>query len=181
MRRRNSRDEADRGQTLPDFAVGIALFLVTITFVFLFVPQVSLPYDDQEQPVVVERVANDLAHSLLADGATPSELDESCTLAFFEQDGGGACPFDTNDSVTEQLGIAATYSVNVTLRNASSDDPRSELLCETDDYGSVVDCDSGTDPLALGPPIPAGDRSVALARKRVFVGDTEAVLEVGVW
>jgi hypothetical protein len=166
-----------RGQTLPDFAVGISIFLVTVTFLFLFIPQVTLPYEDQEQPVVAERVTSDLGNQLLADGETPSKLNESCTLAFFTQSGGTRCQFETADSTTEQLGIDSTYSVNATLRNAASDDPNSAILCGDD--GTVGDC--GSESLAVGPPVPQDDRSVATARRRVFVGGTSAVIEVGVW
>lgn len=173
------RTGAARGQTLPDFAVGIAIFLLTVTFVFLFVPQMFLPYEDQEQPVVAERAASDLGTSMLADETTPSKLNETCTLAFFDAGAGDGCRFDTDESVTDQLGVAPTYSVNVTLRDAPSDDPGSRVLCEVD--GAVDDCESGGEQLAIGPPVPAADRSVATARRGIFVGETGAVIEVGVW
>lgn len=171
-----------RGQTLPDFAVGIAIFLLTITFISLFIPQMTLPYENQEQTVVVQRAASDLGNHMLADGQTPSRLDRTCTLAFFDLHADDGCAFDAADPLTDQLGIASTYDVNVTLRNASSDVPNSSLLCVS--TGSIVsDCGSGDSPLATGPPVPEGDRSVSLARQRVFVGqvEAEAVLEVWVW
>lgn len=174
---RSSRTERDRGQTLPDFAVGIAIFLLTISFVVVFVPQMSLPFDDQEQPVVAERIANDLGNHLLADGNTSSKLDESCTLSFFAREGGDGCQFD-DASLSEQLGIDTGYSVNVTLRNASSDGSTSEILC--DEAGSIDDC-SGGSTLAIGPDVPPGDRSVSTARVGVFSENTDAVLEVRVW
>lgn len=160
-------DEVDRGQTLPDFALGVALFLVAITFVFLFVPQLSLPYDNQEQPVVSERVANDITHSMLAEGGTPSELNETETSNFFSIDG---------SDVPEEVGITSTYSVNVTLRDTPSDDPGSTVCGD-----SFEDCQSGSNDLAVGPPTPDDEEAVSIARKRVFVGDTSGVIEVGVW
>lgn len=169
----------ERGQTLPDFAVGIAIFLITVSAVFLFVPQLTLPYEGQERPVVVQRVASDLSADLLAAETPPSALNETCTLAFFNGTGGDSCPFDAGAPVTEQVGVESTYSVNVTLRDAPSDDRDSERLCEVG--GSIDDCDDGGTPLSVGPPLPEDGRSVALARERVFVNDTEAVLEVGVW
>lgn len=163
--------DCGRGQTLPDFAVGIAIFLVTITFVVVFVPQLIVPFEDQEQPAVAERIANDLSRDLLAERGTPSMLNESRTLAFF------------NDSLeTERLGVDSTYSVNVTLRNASSDARQSAILCDSGG-GSIVDCDDAAADtlLGAGPSVPQDDRSVGTARVGVFTSETDAVLEVRVW
>lgn len=178
-RRRSPRPGPARGQTLPDFVVGIAIFLVTVTLVVQFVPQLILPYEGQERPVVAQRVASDLGGDLLAAGGMPSELNETCTIAFFEQSDGDACPFDTGDDVTAQVGITSTYSMNATLRDAPSDAPDSEVLCDVGD--SVDDCSSGGARLEVGPPVPATDESVAIARQRVHVNGTGAVIEVGVW
>jgi hypothetical protein len=171
-------DTGERGQTLPDFVVGVAIFLVTVTLVVQFVPQLLVPYEDQERPVVARRVASDLAGDLLATSQR-AQLNETCTLSFFAQSGAGGCPFDTSEAVTTQVGVASGYSVNATLRDAPSDDPDSDVLCDVG--GSVGGCASGGSPLELGPPVPQGGESVATARRRVVVGDTEAVVEVGVW
>lgn len=161
--------DRERGQTLPDFAVGIAIFLVTITFVVVFVPQLVVPFDDQEQPAVAERIASDLSKDSLAERGTPSMLNVSRTLAFFDE-----------ELESERLGVDSTYSVNVTLRNASSDARGSATLC--DDGGSIADCDdAGGPPLEAGPPVPRDDRSVSTARVGVFTAETDAVLEVRVW
>lgn len=167
--------QSARGQTLPDFAVGVAIFLLTVTFVFLFVPQMALPYEDQEQPVVAERVASDLVgHHLAETGGTG--LNESCTVAFHTRDTESACG---TGSVHDQVGISSTYGLNVTLRDAPSDDPDSGRVCY--DGTSITGCESG-DPLpGVGQPLPEDDQSVAIARHRVSVGGTGAVLEVGVW
>ena len=174
---RSLRQRAGRGQTLPDFAVGVAVFLLAVTFVFLFIPQLALPFDDQEQPVVAERVTSDLSYNLLADGENRSELNETCTLEFFGENV-DECSTLTDDPVTAQLGVAPTYSVNVTLRDAPSDNPSSEPLCRSGD--SIEEC-PGDETLAVGPPIPGGDRSVGTARQRVSVGEHPAVIEVRVW
>lgn len=166
-----------RGQTLPDFTVGVAVFLLAISFVFLFLPQLALPFDDQEQPAVAERVTSDLSYTLLA-GENRSELNETCTLAFFPPKDVEKCSTLVGESVNEQVGIVSTYSVNVTLRNVSSDAPAS-TVCRAD--GALEDCESGSDRLAVGPSIPGDDRSVATARQRIYVNDVEAVIEVRVW
>lgn len=161
--------DRERGQTLPDFAVGIAVFLVTITFVVVFVPQLIVPFEDPERPAVAERVASDLSRDALAERETPSMLNESRTLAFFDE-----------ELETERLGVDSRYSVNVTLRNASSDARTSAVLCADGD--SIRDCDAaGGPPLEAGPSVPEDDRSVSTARVGVFTDGTDAVLEVRVW
>lgn len=174
------RSGRSRAQTLPDFAVGVAIFLVTTTAIFLFVPQLTLPYDGQEDSLVVQRAAADLGDRMLA-GEAPSALDEPCTVAFFERTTAEACPFEDED-LTAQLGIASAYSVNVTLRTAPSDAPDS-TICRADDADSVGDCESGDESrtLRVGPPLPEGDASVAVARRGAFVDEEGVVLEIGVW
>ena len=162
-------EQAERGQTLPDFAVGIAIFLLTITFIAVFVPQLTLPFEDQEQPVVAERITNDVAKNLLSDPQAPSKLNESRTIAFFEE-----------ELSADQLGIDRRYSVNITLRTLPSDDPNSEVLCADETDESITNCGDGTK-LAAGAPVPEDDRSVSTAKTGVFTGDTSAVLEVRVW
>lgn len=170
-----------RAQTLPDFAVGIAIFLVTTTAVFLFVPQLALPYDGGGDSLVVQRAAADLGDGLLA-GEAPSSLNETCTVAFFERAAADGCRFEGDDPVTRQLGVAPTYSVNVTLRDAPSDAPNS-TICRADGADSIGDCTAGdaNRTLAVGPSLPRGDASVAVARRTAVVDDGSVVVEVGVW
>jgi hypothetical protein len=172
---------SDRAQTLPDFAVAIAVFLLTIVFVSVFVPQLTLPFDDQERPVVADRIAADLGDDLGAGNESRSELDESATRDFFAQ---------TESEALAQFGVDSWYSLNVTLRNASSYDGRSEIRCANADSGWwLVECDAGDQRLALGSSPPAEDRSVATVRRALFAVDrtgaqhrTEyVVLEVRVW
>lgn len=178
---RASQKGGERGQTLPDFAVGIAIFLLTIAFIFVFIPELTLPFESQEQPVVAERAATTLDNHLLATEGSPSELNETCTLAFFLDDEAN-CSTLPDEPVTEQLGIASVYSVNVTLRDAPSDASES-MVCRADSEQTLGDCTSGDNDkaLAVGPPVPEANDSVAVARRKVFVGETRAVLEIGVW
>lgn len=178
-RGRGSLASRQRAQTLPDFVVGIAIFLVTVTFVLQFVPQLVLPYGAQEGPVVAQRASSRLSDALLAVDGQPSALNGTCTLVFFERTAGAGCPFDPTESVTAQLGIGRTYVVNVTLRDAPSDAPGSSILCDAG--GTIGDCAPGDVRLRIGPPVPTGDRAVAIARRHVYVGDAGAVIEVGVW
>lgn len=164
-------DTTDRGQTLPDFAIGIAIFLITISFVVVFVPQLTLPFDEQEQPAVAERVTSDLSKNLLAERETPSMLNESRTVSFFG-----------DDIEADRLGIDSKYAVNITLRDTPSDASGSTVLCADEATESIGDCNSGDgSPLAVGPETRSSDRSVTTARTGVFTDRTDAVLEVRVW
>ena len=155
----------ERGQTLPDFTVGIAIFLLTISFIVVLVPQLTVPFEDQEQPAVAERITSDLSENLLAEQEAPSRLNESRTLSFFE-----------DELEADQLGIDPRYSVNITLRDPSD----SAILCENGSGESITDCDGGSK-LAVGPSVPPDGRSVSTAKVGVFTEETNAVLEVRVW
>lgn len=160
---------AERGQTLPDFTVGIAIFLLTVSFIVVFVPQLTVPFQDQEQPVVAERITSDLSENLLGEREAPSMLNESRTVSFFE-----------NELEADQLGIDPRYSVNITLRDTPSDAPDSAILCEDGGGESITDCNGGSK-LAVGPSVPPSGQSVSTAKVGVFTGETDAVLEVRVW
>ena len=168
-----------RGQTLPDFAVGIAVFLVAITFVSVFVPQLIVPFDDQERPVVVERLATDLATEGLVENGSSDALNETATHAFF----------DRNESdALDRFGVSPWYSLNVTLRDSPGRDPDSAVLCAggAGDFW-ITTCDPGGDRFAVGPSVPERDRSVATARRTVFAVNASTdhtkyvILEVQVW
>lgn len=160
---------------MPDFIVAMGIFLLTVSFVVAFVPQMVSPYADQETPVVAERVASDLAEDRLAE--SPSVLDERCTLAFFGHADATECPFDATNSLNEQVGVAPWYSVNVTLRRNVTGGPDLEILCGND--GSIGPC--GSDRFAVGPEVPRDSKSVATARRAVYVDGQRAILEVSVW
>lgn len=164
---------ADRGQTLPDFAVGIAIFLIAIAFVVLFVPQLTAPYDDQETPAVAERVASELHSQQLSAADTAAGINETCTIAFFERNEVAGCPAP-QDSLTDQVGIDGIYRLNVSLREPGDE----EMLCH--DGETIGSCSSGT-PLVVGDADPEGDHSVSTARVTVTVDGDPAILQVEVW
>lgn len=179
---RSTRSGSDRAQTLPDFVIGITVFLLTIGFIVAFVPQMTVPYQDQETAVVAERTASDLSGTLLSDPETSSGLNEPCTIAFFTGSDEPGCSFDTNESVEDQLGISSKYSVNVTLEGSVGGGPGSDTLCGDEDGDSIGSCEGDrTERLAVGPSPPHGGGSVATARQVVHVDGTDAVLEVSIW
>lgn len=165
-----------RGQTTIDFVIAVGIFLLTIAFVVSFMPQMTVPYEEQEKPLVAERTADTLVGSLLASNA-PSTLDEQCTVAFFNQTGAPECPFDTSESLTHQLGLSTRYDVNATIMRDVTGDSRLEPLCGND--GSIEPC--GASPLTIGPSVPDDERSVATTRRTIHVNGTDAVFEVTVW
>lgn len=164
-----------RGQTLPDFAVGIAVFLITVTFVAVFVPQLVLPFEDQEQSVVADRITSGLGNDELTEPGTPSALNESATRAFFDLE---------EDEALDRLGVHSRYSINVTIRDIPSNGPDSEILCADDDPDSddwIGVCEPGADRFSLGQPAPEDEGSVATGRQVLFADNSGVVLEVRVW
>lgn len=179
MTRSVSTQGGDRGQTLPDFTVGIAVFLLTIAFVSVFVPQLIVSVDGQERPVVAERLASDLKSDRLTEPDSQSELNESGTRAVFDQN---------RTETLEQFGAASWYSLNVTLRDGPSRDTDSEVLCAgSDDEWWLADCGDGSERFAIGEPVPRQDRSVATAQRALFAVETAenrteyVILEVSLW
>jgi hypothetical protein len=171
--------DGDRGQTLPDFAVGIAVFLLTIAFVSVFVPQLMVPFDGQERPVVADRFASELSGDVLTESGSGSELNESDTRAFFAQN---------STETLAQFGAASWYSLNVTLRDAPSRDADSAVLCAgSDDEWWITDCGDDAERFAVGESVPRDERSVATAQRALFAVETAenrteyVVLEVSIW
>ena len=94
-----------RGQTNIDFAIGMSLFLVTVSFVFLFVPTVFSPFEvTQGQPIAADRAATRLVDTLLA-GSDPGTLAPACTIGFFADVDIDGCDYDSSRSLGDALGI----------------------------------------------------------------------------
>jgi hypothetical protein len=159
--RRSRTATEERGQTTIDFAVGATLFLLTMAFVFAFVPVMFQPFaTSQTSPLVADRVANRLATDILGDPAEPYVLDGTCTTAFFDGDPApSGCSYEY-DTASEHphlaLGVAGDTDINVTL---------------VDPSGNV---DSVGDP--------SEDASdVIIAQRRVFYDGKPYDLYVRVW
>lgn len=165
--------EADRGQTLPDFTVGIAIFLLTVAFVTLFVPQIIQPYEDQEKPVVAERVTSGLSNGVLVETGTSPGLNESATGAFFSG----------NETAALALaGVDSSFSMNVTLRNRTTHTPDGVILCDPADGVWISDdCDDGDFRYEVGGSVPQDDRSTATVRRTVYAEGEVWILEVVIW
>jgi hypothetical protein len=98
------------------------VFLLTVSFVFGFVPTMFQPYatGDSSEMVFADRTVRYVAADALAvSPADPYELDPACSAAFFaaedDYEPPGGCDFDPEDSLGTIL-AADGRTVNVTLR-----------------------------------------------------------------
>lgn len=60
---------SDRGQTTQDFAIGIGVFLLSIAFVFSYIPSLTTPFDSPAggaETAQADRIADRLVHDLSA-------------------------------------------------------------------------------------------------------------------
>lgn len=124
--------ERDRGQTPQDFAVGISIFLITVMFVFAFVPSVLQPSRAGEEVTLTaegDRVASALVANLSHPGR-PNHLDASAVNATVNTYDGDVEKFKS------EYGLGKFTNVNVTMRTL-------------DGTGQVTDLDTG-DPYRFG-------------------------------
>lgn len=161
----------NRGQSAPDFLVGMSVFLLTIGFVFAFVPGMFDPFETDTGPNMVsaDRAAAYLAESaLVEDVDAPGRLNESCTAEFFYADGDtDGCAFDADASdLNDALGVSDTAAVNVTIETQ-------------DGFRSVDGAHGSVDAQAGRAPPPTGD--VVVAKRVVTVDGDEGTLYVRVW
>lgn len=177
---RSSRWPPDRGQTGIDFIIGVGIFLLTIAFVFSFVPGTLAPFgDDTAAPVVADRIADELVHQALAGANGPSVLDERCTLAFFGYAASTDCHFDGAGQPEDWLAVPPRTTLNVTVEKNLDGATGREVVCL--DAGTITDCNNGGDRLAYGAPPPQTGGSVATASRVVSLGGTDAVVVVRLW
>lgn len=191
-----------RAQTTLDFAIGMSVFLVALTFVFGFVPGMLQPFADSgpESTTVTNRIGNQLVGSTLVEPGEAPVLDIECTLEFFRADptGSPSCPFDQSVVVSGQhdpafvdrIGVTDRHRLNVTIEGDYDGDGTRNTLCwdSTDDRvveASAGNCDPGASDDFLfhigsgAPPTTSG--SVDVARRVVSLAGRDATLEVRVW
>ncbi|MFB6186532.1 MAG: hypothetical protein ABEI86_06670 [Halobacteriaceae archaeon] len=157
----------DRGQTSFDFAVGMGLFLITLAFLFTFVPGIFAPFTvgTGGDEIIADRSADRLAEDLLLSNETQQyRLNTSCTVAFFNTDSDSiTCQFSNDASNLHQvLGIDTFEKINVTIKQD----------------GSVLTIQSTK--LSAGPSPPeSGD--VTVATRVVYLNGNRSVLQVKIW
>ncbi|PSP97674.1 hypothetical protein BRC84_00860 [Halobacteriales archaeon QS_1_68_44] len=196
----------DRAQTPLDFAIAMGIFLLTVTFVFTFIPSLTAPFidDDQDKSATADRVASHLAEGALGDPGDPFVVNDSCAEVFFDEstvdsDIHPNCGFSDNGDgdydLGERVGVDTDrLQVNVTVEQIDPDaagDARFRTVCIDDGNGEVshagntsVTCN---EKFAVGETADADD-SVVVARRIVTIPgctfDTEScdvTLRVEVW
>lgn len=149
------------------------VFLLTLGFVFTFTPQVIAPYDGQTQPVVADRIGDELAGSILADPSTTGGLDEACAVAIFVDDATVDCP-TVSEPLADELAIER-HRFNVRLVESSGDP-----VCAN--QTNITTCDApDANPLTTGSAVPEGGTSVVTTRRLLHLDDQDIVIEVRVW
>lgn len=173
-----------RGQTTLDFAIGMSVFLIAVVFVLTFAPNMLDPFTGltQEKTVLTARVADQLAEGMLGSPAEPYVLNETCTLAFFNESYNDAgCQFSNTISVGQRLGVT-TFDLNVTLERDVTGGPTTEVVCWDESAGTLTECTGAGDawPVKVGS-APTNARSIIVARRLVSFGGEDATLVVRVW
>jgi hypothetical protein len=103
----------ERGQTLHDFALGVSVFLITLSVVLTMIPGIFTPFSASTQSqhsVIADRVASGVLDDLSEYG-TRNRLDTTTTEAFFDA---LTAPKDATD-LRGRYGVRETVSLNVTL------------------------------------------------------------------
>jgi hypothetical protein len=169
-----------RGQTSIDVVVAIGVFMLVVALVFTFVPDMFTSFDQgQQRPLVADRAADRLQDGLLGNATAPSQLDATCTYAFFGVGTASDCGFDLSNDLPRRIGVGSDYRVNVTLERDVSADPGAEILC-TDGTG-VQACTSGGSRLAAGPSSPRDSGSVEVTHRTLYLDGQDVTLVVRVW
>lgn len=163
----------DRGQTLPDFAIGMAVFLIAVLVLVVLIPQIVLPYDGQDRAVITDRFTNELAGDHLVASEPVGQLNESATKDFFDDD---------INAIREEFGLPGWYSVNVTLRDQPTYTGDSTVLCPANGASEWLSDDCTDDErLAVGEEPPADSDAVSVGRVVLHTPDRTVVLEVRGW
>lgn len=153
-----------RGQVTLDFAIAMGVFLLTLAFAFGFLPGVFAPFsaDSNAELMTADRSAARLTEGMLGSPSRPTQLNTTCTVAFFENTTlPPLCRYGTLD-LTDALGIDPRTRVNVTIEHT----------------GTVATVDGTT--LARGSDPPnTGD--VSVARRLIVLEETTYHLVVRVW
>jgi hypothetical protein len=112
-----ARRGRDRGQTVQDFAIGASVFLLTIAFVFVFIPTLFTPFEDEVDPGLdsqVDRVASAIVDEGSIDGK-PNRMTNSTAEAAIIATGSGA-------DLQNAYGLPSTSQVNVTVTPIDPDE-----------------------------------------------------------
>lgn len=115
----------ERGQTTQDFAVGISIFLLAITFVFAFLPSVVTPFHSSvggAETAQADRVADLIVHNTST--GTGNEIDFTGSDYAGEEDLSkhlGLRASSDDDTVFDHVNVSVEYLGNGTVIGATDD------------------------------------------------------------
>jgi len=106
-----------RGQTLHDFAIGMAVFLLVLGYVFAFVPSLFAPFtpETDSTAIRVDRTADTLTRDVLVENdsdSAPGVLNATCTEDFFNET---ISPCGFNSTIRNITALPSQTNVNVTM------------------------------------------------------------------
>lgn len=140
----------DRGQTLPDYLMGVSIFLFVVLASVFLVHSSFVPLDDTAPDASPADRALETAVEKTSSPPMQTTLDEACTVAVFDvtQDGTADtpipdhCSLTSSTTLTQFVGIDSQHHVNMTVEKTGTvASVRGVTLAtgpETPDGGGVV-------------------------------------------
>jgi len=143
----------ERAQTTFDFAVGITLFLLVVSFAFAATPGFLAPYQGsgESEAILSDRVATRMATENLTDGQ-----------AYVLNGTKVQRLFNDVSAAKSELGVKDTYGLNVTLRRENGTCPADLSTCASNET-------------------PPESASVSRSQRVVTIGGESVDLTVRVW
>jgi hypothetical protein len=102
---------SERGQTSQDYALGISIFLLTLTFVIGYFPTLLAPYDTGAG-AAESATGNRVSEAIISEvesGRAPNDLNATKTAVFFERN-------LSRTNFRENLSVRTDTSVNISVR-----------------------------------------------------------------
>lgn len=179
---RYARRQERRGQTTLDFAIGMGVFLLALTFVLTFVPGMLEPFAGgaQSETPAVNRVADDLTQRTLGNASAPYTLDGECTAGLFVA-GTSGCNYD-GSTVAERVGVLERTPVNVTIRGEVGTHENT-VLCWDESAGALLERgNTNCDTTLSGGSNPAGSGGKTVSAQRVaLLAGQDVTVKVVMW
>lgn len=120
---------SERGQTSQDYALGISIFLLTLTFVIGYFPSLLAPYDagaGAAESATGNRVSEAVI-SEVASGEAPNDVNATAAAVYFERN-------LSRDHFRENLSVRTDVFVNLSVRTLD----RSSVVQVVDPSGTPV-------------------------------------------
>jgi len=172
-----------RGQTTLDFATGTVIFLLSLIFVFSFIPGVLQPFTgtQQAEPVVANRVADRLVEGGLGSPDRPYTLDKTCTVEFFDDSAPSDCNYEGSD-LNDRVGLTDRTNLNITMFANVTGDRAQERVCWDDSAGVLRQTGAtGCDVTMTIGSVRSDASSSVTAQRVAYLNGTAVTVEVETW